>query len=366
MPAKWQRWMPFEIDAFRGSPSVQAMHPAARAGYLYLLCSQWQTDDCSISADSLDLAEQSGLSDELWQTYGIRILRNFELMANGRLRNSVCYLAWLDAKGKYDSNHKTPEEVSKTRSENGKRGAFARWHDGKPMANDGLTETVTITNTNTPKEQVPSTAPDGAPVAKVKSKKVPDPRHTEFKEALGRYWVFKNPLIPEMPWGPAAAGQLGRLLGENPTLDLSVFQRCLNNRAKSDVNHGEPVQKWLLRVVEYANSPLDRYGKPPQEVGHGNSKADANARNLAASRELIRELRQARGDHSGTHESFPLLPAASGPQPRNAIEIHPAPRGLELGTVGDSVQPSGTGNRLLPVSGSAPQVGRMPNRRPTF
>ena len=49
MPAKWQQWMPFRIDAFKGSPAVQAMHPSARSGYLYLLTYAWQTDDCTIS-----------------------------------------------------------------------------------------------------------------------------------------------------------------------------------------------------------------------------------------------------------------------------------------------------------------------------
>ena|ERR1700678_4065032 len=99
VPQKWQRWIPFEIDAFFGSPAVQAMHPAAQMGYWRLICAQWQTDDCALSGDPLDLAEKSGLGDEMWGVYASRILRQFVTLSersasgNGALsvRNPQCY-----------------------------------------------------------------------------------------------------------------------------------------------------------------------------------------------------------------------------------------------------------------------------------
>src|ERR1700678_549405 len=103
MPAKWQQWMPFRIDAFKGSPAVQAMHPCARIGYLYLLARAWQTDDCTVSSDALQLAEDSGLGDELWALHSPRILRKFEAVnGNGRLRNQVCFEEWSEAKRIYE------------------------------------------------------------------------------------------------------------------------------------------------------------------------------------------------------------------------------------------------------------------------
>jgi hypothetical protein len=122
MPAKWQQWMPFKIDAFRGSPSVQAMHPCARIGYLYLLASAWQTDDCTIPSDPIELADKSGLGDDLWAQYGPRILRKFEpIEGNGRQRNSVCYQEWLDAKRVYDKRRDAADRTNSARSpsENG-------------------------------------------------------------------------------------------------------------------------------------------------------------------------------------------------------------------------------------------------------
>jgi hypothetical protein len=117
MPAKWQQWMPFQIDRFKASPSVRAMHPAARSGYLYLLACQWQSADCSIPSDPLTLAEMSELGDELWATHGPRILRKFEpVNGNGTLRNAVCYGEWVEAKRIFDARREAAERTNSARS----------------------------------------------------------------------------------------------------------------------------------------------------------------------------------------------------------------------------------------------------------
>jgi hypothetical protein len=117
MPAKWQQWMPFQIDRFKASPSVRAMHPAARIGYLYLLACQWQSSDCSIPSDPLTLAEMSELGDELWATYGPRILRKFEpVNGDGTLRNAVCYGEWLEAKRIFDARREGAQRTNTVRS----------------------------------------------------------------------------------------------------------------------------------------------------------------------------------------------------------------------------------------------------------
>lgn len=116
MPAKWQRWMPMEIDALRASPAVQAMHPSARAGYIWLLLDSWQTDDCTIPSDQLDLAEKSGLGDELWAIHGPRILRKFDPVdGTDRLRNQVCYEKWLDAKRIFEARKKAADKTNTVR-----------------------------------------------------------------------------------------------------------------------------------------------------------------------------------------------------------------------------------------------------------
>jgi len=127
MAAKWQQWIPFHIDRFMASLTVQAMHPAARWGYWCLITRPWQSEDCTVSADPLDLAAESSLGDELWSVHGARILRKFDLMENGRLRNQICYEEWEEARRIFERNHADPEEVSRKRSEAGRKGNLMRW-----------------------------------------------------------------------------------------------------------------------------------------------------------------------------------------------------------------------------------------------
>lgn len=164
MPAKWQQWMPFRIDAFKGSPAVQAMHPSARIGYLYLLSCAWQTDDCTVSADSLDLAENSGLGDELWAIHGPRIIRKFDVVDGNRLRNETCYEEWLEAKRIFDARRGAANRTNSARSPgviyvqspNGHRVAVPA---GPSRSAD--TRTGTGTGTETEKQIHPPSPPKG-------------------------------------------------------------------------------------------------------------------------------------------------------------------------------------------------------------
>jgi hypothetical protein len=179
--------MPFHIDKFRGSPEVQAMHPAGRLGYLYLLASSWQTDDCTVSADPFDLATESGLGDELWALYGPRILRKFSAVEAERLRNQVLFVEWSETKRVWEEKQMTPEQKSdlaKKRRDAGIVGNERRWslhrkakqvetkasqnsapsdgEDGKRIANDRLTGTETIkepTLSPAPSENVEDVGP---------------------------------------------------------------------------------------------------------------------------------------------------------------------------------------------------------------
>lgn len=152
MPAKWQQWMPFKIDAFKASPSVQAMHPAARAGYLYLLSAAWQTDDCSLSSDPLELAEISGLGDELWSIHGPRILRKFLTRTDGRLVNFVLAKEWDEARRVFESRQNAADRTNKHRWSNGDRSVTDQ---GPNRSADTRTGTGTITETKTKETKTP-------------------------------------------------------------------------------------------------------------------------------------------------------------------------------------------------------------------
>ena len=116
MPQKWQQWMPFRIDAFKASPAVRAMHPAARAGYLYLLACAWQTEDCTIPLDALMLADMSELGDELWALHGERIVRKFEQIEGRKLRNAVLFEEWKEAKRVFEARREAANRTNSARS----------------------------------------------------------------------------------------------------------------------------------------------------------------------------------------------------------------------------------------------------------
>jgi hypothetical protein len=137
MPAKWQTWFPLHVDAFRGSPAVQAMHPAARAGYIYLLGAAWQSEDCTIPDDPLQLAELSGLGDDLWQVHGPRIIRKFEPVGEA-LRNPRLYAEWLGAKRIFESRQGAATKTNLRRGERANVGSS----DGDRSMTDTVSDTV--------------------------------------------------------------------------------------------------------------------------------------------------------------------------------------------------------------------------------
>lgn len=263
------------------------MHPSARMGYLYLLSSAWQTDDCTVSADPLDLATESGLGDDLWAHHGSRILRSFKLV-DGRYRNAVVFAEWEKARKEFEKNHGpkiAPEELSQARSMAGKQGAKKRWQKhGKRIAKDGLQEQVHIQ-----KDKVPS-------LRQAQS----DPRHVPFRDECQAYAIGKS---VEFTWDGGEAKQLAMLLAASPGLTLGVFQQCLKHRARSVVTHGERPREWLGTILKYQEGPLDKYGSP-QGASNGNRNSKTGG-NIDAARGALAILAEAERNSSLADEMQP-------------------------------------------------------------
>jgi uncharacterized protein YdaU (DUF1376 family) len=204
MPAKWQQWMPFKIDAFKSSPAVQAMHPCARIGYLYLLACEWQTDDCTIPSDPLDLAEMSGLGDELWAIHGPRILRKFDPTQDGRLTNQTCRREWEEAKKVFEARQKAADRTNNNRWSIGDRTVTER---GPNRSADTRTGTGTGTVKQFPRgkrEAVNTSIPletwsDGAVAKREKQ------RNAEAVEGYRMWQGMSETYRAKNPWkGPTA------------------------------------------------------------------------------------------------------------------------------------------------------------------
>jgi len=88
-----------------------------------------------------------------------------------------------------------------------------------------------------------------------------DPRFEAFRGEILVYWKEKNP-GQEFFWMRKDRRALDELLKCFPKLEFSTFKQWLLHRAWSEVNQSELPRRWLGRLSEYAEGPLDRYGKP--------------------------------------------------------------------------------------------------------
>src|ERR1700722_14562788 len=306
MAAKWQRWMPMEIDALKASPSVQAMHPSARSGYVWLLLDAWQTDDCTIPTDPIDLADKSGLGDELWGIYGLRILRKFERVdGSDRLRNLPQYERWQAAKSIYEKRQEAAHRKNEIRSPSDKNTVTDTLTDRSPGNSRPLPlEPPLITETKTEtKEQKQKPSAKKKP-SRGDEEKVADTRHQECKKAIQEYWNSKN-LEIEMPWDVSEGKALGMFLSANPKLTEVGVRRLLSHRANSEVNHGDRPSKWIRSLTSFNHGAIDKFGKPILLTnGHGaNNAAISNGAGNAPlgvlEKTLARRQRQRTLDEDG-------------------------------------------------------------------
>jgi hypothetical protein len=101
----------------------------------------------------------------------------------------------------------------------------------------------------------------GTDLAVVKPRKEADPRHNKFHQILQEYWIQANPGIPELVWDGRDGKALKDFLSASPNLDERQFRGLLQNRARSDVAHGDRVYLWVGNLTRY-QEPLDRYNRP--------------------------------------------------------------------------------------------------------
>lgn len=101
-----------------------------------------------------------------------------------------------------------------------------------------------------------------------------DPRFGIFKSEIFRYWsqthqdsIASGLIGGTPPWGTRERVELTKWLASNPDGTLWMLQAFLRNRARSDVNHGEPPYLWIKEMTSYVDGPLDRYKQPKRSRG---------------------------------------------------------------------------------------------------
>jgi hypothetical protein len=108
-----------------------------------------------------------------------------------------------------------------------------------------------------------------------------DPRFTPFREEIQRYWSLTNPGL-DMPWDGSEAKRLNEWLKACPTVTLEQLQAMLSNRSRSSVVQSHRPRLWIQSLTDYANSPVDRYGKPVQQASEAQRRTDGQLEQLYA------------------------------------------------------------------------------------
>jgi uncharacterized protein YdaU (DUF1376 family) len=108
--------MPLFTDDWLGSTSILLMTPAEEAGYLRLLCHQWNAENCDLPDNDKELETLSRLGKAWRNGSGAKIRQNF-LIKGDRIYNLRTLEIWQEQKDFRDK-----------KAEAGRKGADARWH----------------------------------------------------------------------------------------------------------------------------------------------------------------------------------------------------------------------------------------------
>lgn len=105
--------------------------------------------------------------------------------------------------------------------------------------------------------------------------------HAQFIEELKRHrediWrMQQKPGAAPFDFTPSDGNSVKLWLSKYPKVTIDRLKRCLQHRARSDVNAAEPFYKFIPKVLEFEAGPLDKYGKPQGgKDGYSPSKSEA-------------------------------------------------------------------------------------------
>lgn len=182
--------MMFYPEAWKGSPSVAAMTPAARSGYFELLCAMWLSGGSLPDEDRI-LQANSRLSPKEWKDAAPFIRAELVPTSDGRLTQRRLL-----------EEYERTVELQARRKKGGKEGARRRWQAdrspigspnrspiGTPNANpmQTETETETITNPTDSRTPKPPRLPPQPTIAfgEFGHVRLTEQRHAELEKALG-------------------------------------------------------------------------------------------------------------------------------------------------------------------------------------
>lgn len=274
------------------------MSLAGHGAYRNLLDKSWELGGRLPNDQSIMWRYAMARSPEEFESVRAEVMQMFIASEDGKwLINDTLMEEWLNA-----------DEWYKKKSAAGTRGANSRWGNNQPPDIDGYvmadvcdSDGTAITNQcqsdGTEKQtQWQNMAPyitlqdntvsisskesmrDKKSTREEREAAKTDERYGPFVDQLSRYWKAKNPELA-FKMTPACGAQLKKFLKDNPKLTEDQFYRCLVNRYKSDMNHTQKVNRWIGRIGEFFDGPLDKFWKPINGE-NGNGKQSPGDRRL--------------------------------------------------------------------------------------
>lgn len=242
-------WMPIYVADYLADTC--RLTTEEHGAYLLLLFDYWRNG--ALPDDDAVLAQVCRLGPDAWSIHQAVLRSFFKKGEDGLLHQK-----------------RIDEELAKAQLNRSisvakaKKAAEARWGANAPSIAQAVLD------------QCPSPSPikTTSSVASAPAKREADPRHKEFKKACEAYAKHKQVTFV---WGPSEAKQLHLLLAASPGMTLEVFQRCLTNRAKSDVVHSERPHMWLANVGRFETAPLNKFNQPVI-VSQGNGTGPSSPR----------------------------------------------------------------------------------------
>jgi hypothetical protein len=65
-----------------------------------------------------------------------------------------------------------------------------------------------------------------------------------------------------VPWGAAQARMASDLVKQNPSVPMNVWFTCINNHFRSEGRKLWDPKRWIPRLLEYKDSPIDKFNQP--------------------------------------------------------------------------------------------------------
>lgn len=243
----------FYPEAWRSSPRVAAMPPAARAGYFDLLCAIWLSEGCAIANDDNLLMACARLTPTEWKKHRQQILAMLRTLDDGRVTQD-----------RLIEEYERTIDLRARRKSGGKKGARRRWQkdrspNGSPIGSPNRSPNAKPMETETETETIGNTHSDECALPPARADFDPEPGLRRFEAEAKRLAPDRWQLHPaESAWVEVVT---------SPDIESSVFNGLQHWRGSKQWADGV-FHRWdrWLRELQFTQQPRQFQAQQPRQT----------------------------------------------------------------------------------------------------